>query len=269
MSVRNTNNYETIYGVTLLDDLHNYFPHLLYEPDSFLSVPDVLQYVQETTRRSFNLFDNGLHSFRSTRTELPIPQNTFQPSPIERVQRVQRVPTTVSAQESIGLSMLFPLFSMGLGTGNVRGTTAHFEDVIVHTTQEVIEEMSTQQTLIQDLPSMCTICQDNMRQGEIIRRLNVCNHEFHVSCIDNWLLNRSVICPVCRHDIRVRSLPQTITERHTQAQTQTQIPTTVSAIPPRVATTRSPILTARRQRTLEPEQSVTSSLLHELFRNQT
>ena len=254
MSVRNTNNYETIYGVTLLDDLHNYFPHLLYEPDSFLSVPDVLQYVQETTRRSFNLFDNGLHSFRSTRTELPIPQNTFQPSPI---QRVQRVPRTVSAQESIGMSMLFPLFSMGLGTGNVRGTTAHFEDVIVHTTQEVIEEMSTQQTLIQDLPSMCTICQDNMRQGEIIRRLNVCNHEFHVSCIDNWLLNRSVICPVCRHDVRVRTLSESASQA--QGQTRTPVARTQPHAPP----------SGRRQRTLETEESITSSLLQQTFRGST
>jgi len=41
-----------------------------------------------------------------------------------------------------------------------------------------------------------------MRQGEIIRKLNTCQHEFHKECIDNWLLRRSVLCPVCRHDIR-------------------------------------------------------------------
>ena len=258
MSLRNTNNYETIYGVTLLDDLHNYFPHLLYEPDSFLSVPDVLHYVQETTRRSFNLFDNGLHSFRSTRPDTRVPQNTFQQTPL---QRTQRFPRTATTQESIGLSMLFPLFSMGLGTRTAGGipTPPHFEDVIVHTTQDVIEEISTQQTLIQDLPSMCTICQDNMRQGEIIRRLNVCNHEFHVSCIDNWLLNSSVICPVCRHDVRVRTLSESASQAQSQTRTRTPVARPLSRAP----------ASGLRQRTLEPEESVTSSLLQQLFRGQT
>jgi len=41
-----------------------------------------------------------------------------------------------------------------------------------------------------------------MRQGENIRRLNACQHEFHTVCVDNWFLRSSVICPVCRHDIR-------------------------------------------------------------------
>jgi hypothetical protein len=38
-------NYETLYGVGLLDDVHNYFPALLYDSDSFRTVQDVLQYV--------------------------------------------------------------------------------------------------------------------------------------------------------------------------------------------------------------------------------
>ena len=41
-----------------------------------------------------------------------------------------------------------------------------------------------------------------MRQGENVRRLNSCLHEFHSTCVDNWFLQRSVLCPVCRHDIR-------------------------------------------------------------------
>ena len=52
--------YETAYGIGLLDDLHNYFPALLYgEPSSFRSVSEVLQYIQNQTRQRFDLFSRG------------------------------------------------------------------------------------------------------------------------------------------------------------------------------------------------------------------
>ena len=38
--------------------------------------------------------------------------------------------------------------------------------------------------------------------GENIRSLNACQHEFHTECVDNWYLHLSVLCPVCRHDLR-------------------------------------------------------------------
>jgi len=77
-----------------------------------------------------------------------------------------------------------------------------FQDIIVHASQELIDGSSSVRTLLMDLEESCSICQDRMRQGENIRRLNACQHEFHVACVDNWFLQRSVLCPVCRHDIR-------------------------------------------------------------------
>jgi hypothetical protein len=76
------------------------------------------------------------------------------------------------------------------------------DPVIVHASQEIIEAMSTHETLEEDSENNCAICQDTMRQGELVRKITVCSHEFHRSCIDNWLLNSSVLCPTCRHDIR-------------------------------------------------------------------
>ena len=35
-----------------------------------------------------------------------------------------------------------------------------------------------------------------------MRTLTACSHQFHRSCIDNWLLRESVVCPTCRHDVR-------------------------------------------------------------------
>jgi hypothetical protein len=80
---------------------------------------------------------------------------------------------------------------------------AAFSDpVIVNASQEIIEARSTQETLEVDSEDFCAICQDSMRQGELVRKITVCSHQFHRSCIDNWLLNSSVLCPSCRHDIR-------------------------------------------------------------------
>lgn len=60
-----SSNYETLYGVGLLDDLHNYFPALLYDSSSFGSVRDVFGYVQAQTRNRFDLFSYGLREYLS------------------------------------------------------------------------------------------------------------------------------------------------------------------------------------------------------------
>jgi hypothetical protein len=58
-------NYETLYGVGLLDDLHNYFPALLYDSSGFGSVRDVLAYVHQQTRNRFDLFSYGQREYQS------------------------------------------------------------------------------------------------------------------------------------------------------------------------------------------------------------
>jgi hypothetical protein len=55
--------YEELYGVGLLDDLHNYFPALLYDSEEFRTVQDVLQYISLQTRRRFDLYSFGLDSY--------------------------------------------------------------------------------------------------------------------------------------------------------------------------------------------------------------
>ncbi|KFK30185.1 hypothetical protein AALP_AA7G229000 [Arabis alpina] len=43
----------------------------------------------------------------------------------------------------------------------------------------------------------CAICLTEFTDGEEIRILPLCNHAFHVACIDKWLSSRSS-CPSCR-----------------------------------------------------------------------
>ena len=192
--------YERVYEVGLLDDLHNYFPALLYQQNSFQSVSDLLGYIRERTERRFNLFDYGRRQYESS---MPIPlfpqQNSYVPHRNTHSQNAYpndevRVEFTNTNSPSI-----LPLLH-SLGVTNRRATT--YEDVIVHASQTIIDAASTEETLAQDLESICTICQDRLRQGELSRKLTICGHSFHKTCIDNWLLNRSVRCPTCRHDIR-------------------------------------------------------------------
>ncbi|KAK1363481.1 RING-type domain-containing protein [Heracleum sosnowskyi] len=44
----------------------------------------------------------------------------------------------------------------------------------------------------------CAICLEELECGDEIRVLRRCMHVFHKDCIDEWLPNRSMMCPVCR-----------------------------------------------------------------------
>ena len=68
-----SDSYTSIFGVGLLDDLHNYFPDLLYSPRRFSSTQDVLQYVQDQTRSRFNLLDYGRRMHREQEMAAAVP----------------------------------------------------------------------------------------------------------------------------------------------------------------------------------------------------
>lgn len=47
---------------------------------------------------------------------------------------------------------------------------------------------------------ICSICLQGIQVGETVRSLPYCQHMFHLSCIDGWLV-RNGSCPLCRRDI--------------------------------------------------------------------
>ncbi|KAJ5347081.1 hypothetical protein MYU51_019913 [Penicillium brevicompactum] len=55
----------------------------------------------------------------------------------------------------------------------------------------------------------CPICTDDFIKGQDLRVLP-CNHQFHMECIDPWLMNVSGTCPLCRIDLNP---PQAETEQ--------------------------------------------------------
>ena len=208
-SPRMSERYERVYDVALLDDLHNYFPALLYSHEIFRNVQDVLLYIRERTQRRFNLFDYGRRQYE---TSMPMPP-LRNPAPYARGQargvneevHVEFTPNTPATSLSALLPLLrtlnIPVRTRVVPVGGVAAAGA-YEDVVVHASQDMINGASTESTLEADMEDNCTICQDRMRQGELVRKLTACEHIFHRVCIDNWLLTRSVICPTCRHDVR-------------------------------------------------------------------
>lgn len=64
----------------------------------------------------------------------------------------------------------------------------------------------------------CSICQDDLKEGERIRTIASCQHLFHATCLDEWL-SRKPECPMCRKSIPVRDLDalRTILQNQLQA----------------------------------------------------
>ncbi|KAL4564231.1 hypothetical protein LXL04_028287 [Taraxacum kok-saghyz] len=48
----------------------------------------------------------------------------------------------------------------------------------------------------------CSICLECFSEGDLCRELPVCNHVFHVHCVDSWL-TKVPNCPVCRTTVRL------------------------------------------------------------------
>jgi hypothetical protein len=46
----------------------------------------------------------------------------------------------------------------------------------------------------------CSVCLGAVHEGEMVRRLPVCMHMYHVECIDRWLAVHRT-CPLCRSEL--------------------------------------------------------------------
>lgn len=222
------------YGVPLIDDIHRYFPALLYDNRRFLSVRDVFTYINQQMDTNFNVYNRGSLEYRNTLRERgeddrrgAMRQQQPQPHPVDpRVQQtapvnvapLQRQETVPIDNSLLRINYADPLrlhFTRPLSFVNPTPLTnlavlqALFEedsmeepdDVIVAPTQEQINFGTTVYAVSGNQNGVCAICQDGFVEGQNVRRITGCNHEFHRGCIDIWF-QRNVHCPVCRYDVR-------------------------------------------------------------------
>jgi len=227
------------YPVALFNDIHRYFPAILYEPERFGNVAELLQYIRVQIRTHSDPYIQGLHTYntahRQSHTSTPPPPRRYQYTPVG-IQTTHTPPTARRvASASVPMSVIFegnsgtglnPLNSITgsilrellipgssvLGAVNDLIGTPHqhiMEPVPVHPTAQqiatgsTISIVNTGENTAEGVTeeNTCAICQDVILDGSQVRTLNSCEHSFHMGCIDTWLQSH-VNCPVYRHDIR-------------------------------------------------------------------
>lgn len=201
----NNPDYQTVYGVGLLDDLHNYFPALLYEQGRFQTLPQVFSYTRNQLNTRFNLFSYGASLHRAARPRpAPVAPVPVAPRQREEDNAMNLITSLLGLDRNFAGLNLGGLGGIGGGLGGIGPTRADiWGPVVVIPTTEVLAAnteiiMGSTLSLTQN---SCSVCQDVMVTNDECRRLRPCQHSFHKVCIDQWFL-RSVFCPTCRHDIR-------------------------------------------------------------------
>jgi hypothetical protein len=210
----NPERFDTPYGFSLLDELHNFFPELMYDDSLFRDdyLPWIRHRVQalfpEFTRqqslyrlyaatRRRTLFDSFMAEQRRSNPAVvvTVPLVETPNRPIHVVtptgpRRVQRRTILSNLQNVIDVDDTMTDFVNLL-----------MQDVPVVPTNQQIESNSR---IVADInpDELCSICQAHAHENDnsTWRRLN-CEHVFHNRCILTWF-RRDVHCPVCRSDIR-------------------------------------------------------------------
>ena len=227
--------YVSVYGVGLLDDIHNYFPALLYDTGRFQNVANVFSYVRNQLDTRFNLFRHGASLYAGSQ-QTPFTQSrqtTNVPPPTVPFSYVSPRATR-NANDIAAANLLLGFLRMSTEDdlsnyiqlpARTANANAWTDPVIVRPTAQAIAA-GTEPVLGSSLAENtgCAICQDTIIPTDPARRLLACGHVYHRGCIDEWF-RRSVYCPTSRHDIRL-PLPSATASASAASQQPQQQPVT-------------------------------------------
>ncbi len=201
----NNPDYVHYYNNTLLDDLHNNFPALLYDHGRFQNIQQVFSYIRSEMNNRYNLYSNAVHSYRNRHFNPPTPIISFQnPNPIvtpppEDISQTELQTANLLLSLLGGSSATMPRLSTRIIQSPQDRWTSFRQPVVVRPSNEVLQQNTEITNGVTG--QNCSVCQDSIISTDTCRRLNSCQHVFHRTCIDEWF-ERSVFCPVCRHDVR-------------------------------------------------------------------
>lgn len=217
---------QDIYGNTLLNDLHNNFPALLYDSGRFQNVQDLFSYIQEQLSNRYDLYSNQRRIYlQSQQPQTPVRQRRAR-SPVEPPSLPVRRPAPgtipesdeeqplsdseiletflTSALQRIVQQPLAPQTNaapLWYYTTTIPRINSFMDPVPVPLTSAQLAQNTTVETLTVDSEQECAVCRDTMLTGATVRKITGCSHMFHRSCIDIWFQS-NVRCPNCRHDVR-------------------------------------------------------------------
>lgn len=137
--------------------------------------------------------------------QVPPPATTAPPPQTTRTSRITnplREPSPHSPQFS---NIIDLLFTIPLTPRTPTNDTAITVDMLTTNTTVFIYNGESLDT--------CAVCLDSIRNNTIVRKLNACNHMFHISCIDRWVANNNK-CPLCRTNINVTPRPNEHEHEH-------------------------------------------------------
>lgn len=218
----------------MLDELHNFFPELLYDESLFSET--FVKFMRYRAKQLFpTVFERQQNLYRiyqasrrateaahwlptlpvvtitptiatttTTTTTAPLPQGSSPlPTSAAAAPSSRRRRVVADPMEELLNALLNPMLTqMTYSATTIGGTGASWQDVPVTATREQIAAGSTL-VVHEEVPAdtQCAICMDHDSDTTHQWRRLHCEHYFHKSCIDQWF-NRNVHCPVCRADIR-------------------------------------------------------------------
>jgi len=74
------------------------------------------------------------------------------------------------------------------------------EPVVIENDTTIFHIAGLKEEEDEPLQVICVICQEKIEIDEWYKKVPKCDHCFHASCIDRWLLMRAT-CPVCREEV--------------------------------------------------------------------
>ena len=240
--------YEEVYSVGLLDDIHNFFPAILYHPRRFTTFQDLTTYIQDQMNQQFNTFNRARRAYHAqhgigmpiqTNMNILTPGHLHTTAPIPTPIHRPRVAVGLTT-ETFDLTHLFTTggglgaripggdleeFPIGLGAAGGGGgggildqianlLTRAAEPVVVAPTSQQIDRATTIRVsdyFTQETDNTaCAICQEPLINEEDDRPLREIIHCEHAfhQTCIDRWFTRNVRCPVCRFDIREHESPE-------------------------------------------------------------